>query len=103
MNQTIESNQLELEKRIQLLENEITRIKDRNYKVELEKAWEISKARKIAILVLTYLLASLVLFAIGVEQFLLSAIIPTLGYFLSTLSVSWLKSIWVRNKKQSKI
>lgn len=95
--------QFDLEKKVELLEKELDLIKGRNQKVELEKAWEVSLIRKVAILVLTYMLASLVLNVTGVEEFLLSAIIPTLGYFLSTLSVSWLKSIWVRNKNLSEL
>ena len=37
------------------LENELNQIKERNKKVELNKAWEISWTRKICIAVLTYL------------------------------------------------
>lgn len=66
--------------------------------MELEKAWEVSAARKIAILILTYVIASVVLFLIDVEEFWLGAIIPTVGYLLSTLSVSWLKTRWIKTQ-----
>ena len=37
------------------LENEIVKIKERNKKVELDKAWETSWTRKICIGILTYI------------------------------------------------
>ena len=37
------------------LENEIVKIKERNKKVELDKAWETSCTRKICICLLTYI------------------------------------------------
>ena len=38
------------------LEEEINKIKERNKKVELDKAWETSWTRKICIMVLTYII-----------------------------------------------
>jgi len=92
--------QFDLEKKVDLLEKELDLIKRRNQKVELEKAWEVSLVRKVAILVLTYLIASLVMYLIEVERFWLNAIIPTLGYFLSTLSVSFLKEKWINTQSK---
>ena len=37
------------------LENEIAKIKERNKRVELDKAWETSWTRKICICILTYI------------------------------------------------
>ena len=37
------------------LENEIVKIKERNKKVELDKAWETSWTRKMCIGILTYI------------------------------------------------
>ncbi len=77
------------------IEQEIHHIKDRNQRVEAEKAWETSLTRKGAILILTYVLASIVMYIIGVPAPYLNAIIPTLGFFLSTLSIGWIKRIWL--------
>jgi len=77
-------------------EQEIQQLKERNKRVEADKAWETSLFRKILILVTTYLLASLVMFVIGVPNFFLSAIIPTLGFFLSTLTFRVFKKWWIR-------
>ena len=92
--------QFDLEKKLDLLEKELDLIKGRNQKVELEKAWEVSLIRKVAILVLTYLIASRVMYLIEVERFWLNAIIPTLGYFLSTLSVLFLKEKWINTQSK---
>ena len=39
------------------LEKEIEKIKERNKKVELDKAWETSWIRRIGIMILTYIVA----------------------------------------------
>lgn len=77
------------------LEKELELIKERNTRVEADKAWETSLSRKILILVTTYIVASLALYAIGVEDFYLGAIVPTLGFFLSTLSFPVAKRWWI--------
>ena len=77
------------------LSNEITALQQRNQRVEADKAWEISKTRRIMILCITYILALLVMLTIGVDQAYLNALIPTLGFFLSTLSLDWVKKIWL--------
>ena len=41
------------------LEGEINKIKERNRRVEAEKAWETSWARRISILVLTYIVIAI--------------------------------------------
>jgi hypothetical protein len=41
---------------------EIQRIKERNRKVEMDKAWEVSWTRRIFILAMTYIVASVWLF-----------------------------------------
>jgi hypothetical protein len=38
---------------------------------------------------------ALVLYIIGVEQFYISAIVPVVGYLLSTLSLPFLKEWWM--------
>lgn len=86
-----------MEDRIKKLEEEIILVKDRNKKVEINKAWEVSRIRAFSILILTYIFASFALYVIGTKNFLLGAIIPTLGYFLSTQSLPFIKRWWIRN------
>ncbi len=85
-----------MEERIQKMEQELIQIKERNVRVQADKAWETSAFRKITIAVITYILASLVLYFIGVQNFYLSASIPTLGYLLSTLSLPMIKKWWIK-------
>lgn len=80
---------------LEKLKQEIANIKQRNKKVEADKAWETSLFRKISILISTYLLASLVMYVIKVERVFFNALIPTLGYFLSTLTMPLLKKWWI--------
>lgn len=77
------------------LEQELQKLKERNKRVEADKAWETSLFRKVAILVTTYLVASLAMFVIGVQNFFMNAIIPTLGFFLSTLTFPFFKKWWI--------
>lgn len=77
------------------VEEELIAIKERNARVEMDKAWEISLSRKILVLITTYFVASLALYGIGVPDFFLGAIIPTLGFFLSTLSFPLVKKWWI--------
>ncbi len=76
---------------------EIEVLKERNARVEADKAWETSSFRVFCIVVVTYMIAALVMVMIGVSNYLTNALIPTIGYFLSTLSLPFVKNWWVKN------
>lgn len=76
------------------LQKEIDTIKLRNQRVEKDKAWETSAARKVSVAVLTYLTVLLFFIVIEVENPLLGALVPTLGFLLSTLSLPFIKKWW---------
>ncbi len=76
------------------LEKEIQALKERNFRVEAEKAWEVSSVRVLSIAVVTYIVASIFLYMIDVQNFLLSALVPAIGYYLSTLSLPFIKKWW---------
>ncbi|MEI6238246.1 MAG: hypothetical protein WCP15_01770 [bacterium] len=80
---------------IEKLEKEISEIKGRNERVENDKAWETSWTRRITIIILTFTIASIWLIVIKESNVLLKAIIPTLGYLLSTLGIPQIKKIWL--------
>lgn len=65
------------------IEKEINLIKERNKKVEADKDWETSLFRIVSIVVMTYIITAVVFYFIGIKNFLLSALIPTVGYYLS--------------------
>lgn len=81
---------------IESLKKEMAAIKERNRRVEKEKAWETSLTRRFSIVVLTYLVMITVLMAMGNDQPFTNAIIPTVGYLLSTLSIGAVKTWWVK-------
>lgn len=77
----------------------IEEIITRNIRVEHDKAWETSLTRRSFVAIITYGIAAYYLWLIGVEDFLLHALVPTGGYVFSTLSLPWIKKIWLIHKK----
>lgn len=78
------------------VKTEIASIKERNTKVEADKAWEVSWFRKLSIAILTYIVVVLFFVSASVSMPLLNALVPTLWFLLSTLSLDFLKKIWLR-------
>lgn len=81
------------------LEKEIAEIKKRNLSVEVDKAWETSWLRRILVAVFTYLSIGIYMWAINIDRAWLNAIVPTLGFLLSTLTLPYFKSIWTAKRK----
>lgn len=76
------------------IEKEIGIIKERNNRVETDKAWEVSCTRRMFIAMVTYFVALLWLNIIGETGIYLKAVVPTGGYILSTLSLPFIKKWW---------
>jgi len=81
------------------IEQRLTKIEKRNKKVEQDKAWETSFTRKIILAILTYFVVSIVFIIINVKQPLLNALIPTIAFMISNLSLKVFKKIWLIIKK----
>ena len=80
---------------IEELKKEIEQIKERNKRVETDKAWETSWVRRICIMVLTYVIVVLYSFSISkISNIWLSSLVPVIGFTLSTLSVNVVRKIW---------
>lgn len=77
---------------IEELKNEIDEIKERNKRVDLDKAWETSWTRRLLILVLTYFVVVIFFFVAKLPDPFVSSLVPTLGFFLSTLTIPWVKT-----------
>lgn len=76
------------------LEERVAKIEARNKKVEKDKAWETSLTRKILIALFTYIIISLYMkFILGVNPWI-NAIVPTVGFLLSTLALSYFRNFW---------
>lgn len=69
------------------LTKEIEQIKQRNDRVEADKAREISITRKIIIMILTYIVIVLFFYTTKLSNPRTNAIVPTLAFMLSTLSL----------------
>lgn len=85
------------------IEKEIIKIKERNKKVELDKAWETSWTRKICICALTYIVVVIYSYAINkITNIFLSSLVPVIGFTLSTLSLNVVRRYWEKriNNKQ---
>lgn len=79
-------------------EKEIIEIKKRNKKVEQDKAWETSWSRRGLIALMTYFVIVIFFFSAGLSKPFVNSIVPTTGFILSTLSLSWFKKIWIKIK-----
>lgn len=78
------------------LEQEIAKIKERNARVEGDKAWETSWMRKILVAILTYMVIVLFFYFAHLPEPWLNAVVPTTGFILSTLTVGLGKTIWLK-------
>lgn len=76
------------------LEKRISKIEERNRKVELNKAWELSLTRRIVIAILTYLIITIFFYSIGDPYPFINSIVPTTGFIISNLSLSLFRSMW---------
>ena len=83
---------IELQERLSVVEHELAAIRNRNHRVESNKAWETSRVRLFSITAITYVTMVLVFLVLGSNRPLVDALIPTTGFFLSTLSLSFLRA-----------
>lgn len=77
------------------LEQRIQEIENRNKRVEIDKAWETSWTRKIVLILFTYIAIGLYLQAIQIDRPWINAIVPSIGFLLSTLTLPWIKKWWI--------
>ena len=85
-----------LQKHLIQLELDLTSVNQRNARVELDKKWETSITRFVCVVAITYIIMNLILWTIGSPFPPLNAIIPTVGYMLSTLSLKKIKERWIK-------
>lgn len=81
------------------LEQRVQTIEERNAKVEVDKAWETSWARRILLMVFTYLAIGIYMWAIDIANPWINAIVPTIGFLLSTLTMPFFKKLWLQHQK----
>jgi len=74
---------------------ELQAIKQRNLRVEADKAWETSKTRRALVALTTYILAAILFIMLNAPNPFLTALVPAVAYLLSTLSMPFLKDWWL--------
>ncbi len=79
------------------IEERLQKIEKRNSSVEKDKAWETSLTRRFLIAVFTYLAIALYLkFIVGIDPWI-NAIVPAVGFLLSTLTLPFFKKLWAQH------
>lgn len=81
---------------METIEQRIEKIEDRNKKVEADKAWETSWARKVLLMLFTYLAIGVYLRVIKIDRPWLNAIVPSVAFMISTLTMPFFKSLWLK-------
>ena len=81
------------------IEKEILALKERNVRVEMDKAWEKSAVRIYSIAFITFIVAIALLTVIGNDHVARNALVPVAGYLLSTQSLPWMKKWWISARK----
>lgn len=76
------------------IESEIEKLKKRNARVELDKRWETSWTRKLLLIGFTYLTITIYFLVVGVANPLVNAVVPAIGFLLSTLALTYFKDVW---------
>ncbi len=77
------------------LEAEIKQVKERNKRVETDKAWEVSWTRKLTIVVITYFAVAIFLIVAKLPNPWVNALIPSLAFLLSSMTVPIVKLLWL--------
>ena len=78
------------------LQMEIEKMKKRNQRVEADKSWETSWARKLVISVLTYIVIVVFFSVAELPKPFVNAIVPSIAFILSTLTIPFFKKLWLK-------
>ncbi|MCX6713223.1 MAG: hypothetical protein NTY66_03395 [Candidatus Vogelbacteria bacterium] len=78
------------------IEARVLKLEERNRRVETDKAWETSWTRRGLLVLFTYLSIGLYLYSINIARPWLNAIVPAVGFMISTLTMPFFKRLWLR-------
>jgi len=84
------------------IEERLAVIEERNLRVSNDKAWETSWLRRGIIAAITYVCALILLNILGHEGAWKHALVPVMGYLLSTLSLPAIKVLWIEQRTNRK-
>ena len=82
------------------IQKELQEIKERNKRVEADKAWETSFTRKIFLAIITYIVIALFFLVANLPKPFINPIVPTLGFLLSTLLLPFFKKAWIARQNK---
>lgn len=82
------------------IEDRIKSIEERNRKVEYDKAWETSYFRRFLLTLFTYIAIGFYLQSVDIPQPWLNAIVPSVAFMLSTLTLPFFKKLWLKYYKK---
>lgn len=85
------------------VEDRLRAIEERNARVTHDKAWETSWARRGLISGTIYIFGFILLNILGHEGAWKHALVPVMGYLLSTLSLPAAKKIWIARQEKKKV
>lgn len=77
------------------LERRLATVEERNRRVAADKQWETSYTRRGLLVAFTYLAIGLYMWAIDIPSPWLNAIVPSVGFLLSTLTLPFFKKWWL--------
>lgn len=80
---------------LEQLEQEINEIKERNKRVEADKAWETSTTRRLIVLIFTYLVIVIFFYFANLPNPFANAVVPAVAFVISTLSIPLFKKWWL--------
>jgi len=84
------------------LEDRVAAIEERNARVTYDKAWETSWTRRGLIAGVTYVCGVILLTILGHEGAWKHALVPVMGYLLSTFSLPPIKKLWLAHREKQK-
>jgi len=88
-----------MEPELQNIQREIEAIKERNKRVEADKAWEVSWTRRILVAFSTYILIVLFMYFANLPSPFANAIVPSAAYIISMSAMPYFKKWWLNRNK----
>jgi uncharacterized membrane protein len=82
------------------LESRVRAIEDRNSRVEIDKAWETSKTRRVIIAALVYVVIAIYLQVVVRISPWINAVVPTVAFMVSTLAFGFCKRVWIARRER---
>ena len=82
------------------IEIAIKEIQERNQRVEVDKAWEISWTRRSVVLICTYVVVVAFFLISQLPHPFLNAIVPVLAFVLSNSTLSLVKRRWLQSHRK---